>query len=320
MVDAEPKRIVVTGGAGFLGSHVCETLFERGDHVICVDNFLTGVRANIESLQHQRRFELIEADVAQGALAVAAGPLHAVLHLASPASPVDYLAHPLETLAVGSEGTRHAIELAADRGARFLLASTSEVYGDPQLHPQVESYWGHVNPIGPRSVYDEAKRFAEALTMAWHRTHGTDVAIARIFNTYGPRMRRDDGRMISNFLAQAVDGSPLTVYGDGSQTRSPCYVDDMVRGLVALLDSACIGPVNLGNPAEISVLDLAHKILELSGSSSPIEYRELPEDDPVRRRPDITVAREQLGWEPQVGLDEGLARTLEALRKVPASG
>src|SRR5579872_2630351 len=254
MVDAEPKRIVVTGGAGFLGSHVCETLFERGDHVICVDNFLTGVRANIESLQHQRRFELIEADVAQGALAVAAGPLHAVLHLASPASPVDYLAHPLETLAVGSEGTRHAIELAADRGARFLLASTSEVYGDPQLHPQVESYWGHVNPIGPRSVYDEAKRFAEALTMAWHRSHGVDVGIVRIFNTYGPRLAPGDGRVVSNFIVQALSGRPLTVYGDGSQTRSLCFVSDEVAGLLALLDSGLTGPVNVGNPDEMRVL------------------------------------------------------------------
>lgn len=318
MVDGEPRRIVVTGGAGFLGSHVCEKVLERGDHVICVDNFLTGVRANVEGLERERRFELVEADVSVGPIPVEPGPLLAVLHLASPASPVDYLEHPLETLAVGSEGTRHAIELAAGRGARFLLASTSEVYGDPQVHPQVESYWGNVNPIGPRSVYDEAKRFGEALTMAWHRTHGVDIAIARIFNTYGPRMRRDDGRVISNFIAQAIDGSPLTVYGDGHQTRSPCYVDDMATGLVALLDSQCTGPINLGNPAEISVLDLAHKILKLSGSASGIEYRALPKDDPVRRRPDITLAREQLGWEPQIDLDFGLAKTLEALRKVPS--
>ena len=314
MAEADPRRIVVTGGAGFLGSHVCEALVARGDHVICVDNFLTGSRTNIATLEYQDRFELLTADLSHGSLPVPPGPLHAVLHLASPASPVDYLAHPLETLSVGSEGTRHTLQLAANSGARFLLASTSEVYGDPLRHPQSESYWGNVNPIGPRSVYDEAKRFAEALTMAWHRALGTNVAIARIFNTYGPRMRREDGRVVSNFLVQAIEGRPLTIYGDGSQTRSPCYVDDMVRGLIDLLDSQWSGPINLGNPAEISVLNLAHKVLELTGSTSPIQHRPLPTDDPTRRCPDITLARERLGWEPLVDLDEGLSRTLAALR------
>jgi dTDP-glucose 4,6-dehydratase len=297
-----------------VGSHFCEALLARGDEVICIDNFLTGSRTNVENLEHQSGFTLICADLTDGPLPALPGSPSAVVHLASPASPIDYLSHPLETLSAGSEGTRQALELASQTGARFLLASTSEVYGDPLRHPQSESYWGNVNPIGPRSVYDEAKRFAEALTMAWHRARGVNVGIARIFNTYGPRMRPDDGRVVSNFLAQALEGSPLTIYGDGSQTRSPCYVDDMVRGLIALLDSGCTGPVNLGNPDEISILELAHKVLDLTGSTSLIEYRDLPTDDPTRRRPDITLAREKLGWEPTVDLDEGLSRSLVALR------
>jgi dTDP-glucose 4,6-dehydratase len=302
--------VVVTGGAGFIGSHICEALVARGDEVICIDNFLTGCMGNLDGLERRREFTLVRADLGDTPLPLLPGAPDVVLHLASPASPVDYFAHPLETLAVGSEGTRKLLELATRASARFVLASTSEVYGDPLIHPQTESYWGNVNPIGPRSVYDEAKRFAEALTMAWHRKMGVSVGIARIFNTYGPRMRRDDGRMVPNFLAQAIDGSPLTIYGDGSQTRSPCYVDDMVRGLIALLDSEVTGPINLGNPTEISVLDLAHKVLELTGSSSPIEYCPLPTDDPARRCPDVSQARELLGWEPLVTLDEGLSRTL----------
>ncbi|HTT85746.1 MAG TPA: NAD-dependent epimerase/dehydratase family protein, partial [Acidimicrobiales bacterium] len=237
------------------------------------------------------------------------GPVDAVMHLASPASPPDYLARPLETLAVGSEGTRRALELAAGHGARFVLASTSEVYGDPAEHPQPESYWGNVNPVGPRSVYDEAKRFAEALTMAFHRARGLDVGIVRIFNTYGPRLRPGDGRVVSNFLVQAIEGRPLTVYGDGSQTRSLCYVEDEVAGLMALLDSTLTGPVNIGNPAELTVLELARAVLDLTGSSSPIVHEPLPTDDPTRRRPDISLARRELGWEPVVPLEEGLRRT-----------
>lgn len=301
------NRIVVLGGSGFLGSHLCDHLLDRGDEVVCVDNFSTGRRSNIAHLEGHDRFDLVEADIAEG-LPVD-GPVTGVFNLASPASPPDYLALPLETLAVGSEGTRHGLELAARHGARFLLASTSEVYGDPEVHPQPESYWGRVNSVGPRSVYDEAKRFAEALTMAHHRTLGTDVAIARIFNTYGPRLRPDDGRVVSNFLLQAMKGESLTVYGDGSQTRSLCYVEDEVRGLVALFDSDLVGPVNIGNPDEYTVLELAEAVISQLGSSSTIEFRPLPTDDPTRRRPDISVARRQLGWEPTTTLAEGLAAT-----------
>jgi len=303
------RRVVVTGGAGFLGSHLCEALVARGDRVVAVDDLSTGVADNVAGLGRHERFELVVADVSD-AIPVT-GPVDAVMHLASPASPPDYLARPLETLAVGSEGTRRALALAAEHGARFLLASTSEVYGDPAVHPQSESYWGNVNPVGPRSVYDEAKRFAEALTMAWHRSRGTDVAIVRIFNTYGPRLRPGDGRVVSNFLVQAQQGRPLTVYGDGSQTRSLCYVADEVAGILALLDSGLTGPVNIGNPDELTVLELARAVLELTGSSSPISYEPLPQDDPTRRRPDITVARRELGWEPVVPLEEGLRRTAE---------
>jgi dTDP-glucose 4,6-dehydratase len=300
-------RIVVLGGSGFLGSHLCDQLLERGDSVVCVDDFSTGRRANVAHLADHDRFELVEADISTGI--PVDGDVTGVFNLASPASPPDYLALPLETLAVGSEGTRHGLELAAGHGARFLMASTSEVYGDPSVHPQSETYWGNVNPVGPRSVYDEAKRFSEALTMAHHRTLGTDVAIVRIFNTYGPRLRPDDGRVVSNFLLQAMRGEPLTVYGDGSQTRSLCYVEDEVRGLIALFDSGLTGPVNIGNPDEYTVLQLARTVIDLLGSSSRVEHRPLPTDDPTRRRPDITVARAELGWEPTTSLEDGLART-----------
>jgi len=300
-------RVVVLGGSGFLGSHLCDHLLARGDEVVCVDDFSTGRRSNVAHLEDHDRFSLIEADVSVGI--PVEGPVTGVFNLASPASPPDYLALPLQTLSVGSEGTRHGLELAHRHGARFLMASTSEVYGDPEVHPQAESYWGRVNPIGPRSVYDEAKRFSEALTMAHHRTLGTDVAIVRIFNTYGPRLRPDDGRVVSNFLLQAMRGEPLTVYGDGSQTRSLCYVEDEVRGLVALFDSSLTGPVNIGNPDEHTVLQLAKTIIDLLGSSSVVEHLPLPADDPTRRRPDISVARAALGWEPVTSLEDGLART-----------
>ena len=305
------RRVVVLGGGGFLGSHLCDQLLARGEHVVCVDDFSTGRPSNLAHLEGHPGFSLVRADIAKE-LPVE-GPVSGVFNLASPASPPDYLSLPLETLAVGSEGTRRGLELAGHHGARYLLASTSEVYGDPDVHPQTESYWGNVNSVGPRSVYDEAKRFAEALTMAHHRTLGTDVAIARIFNTYGPRLRPDDGRVVSNFLHQALLGEPLTVYGDGSQTRSLCYVDDEIRGLIALFDSDLTGPVNIGNPDEYTVLQLAHTVVELLGSSSAIVHLPLPVDDPTRRRPDITLARTALGWEPTTGLREGLTRTVTAV-------
>lgn len=304
-------RIVVLGGSGFLGSHLCDQLLARGDEVVCVDDFSTGRRANVGHLVDHAGFTLVEADISTGI--PVDGHVTGVCNLASPASPPDYLALPLETLAVGSEGTRHGLELAARHGARFLMASTSEVYGDPDVHPQAESYWGNVNPVGPRSVYDEAKRFSEALTMAHHRALGTDVAIARIFNTYGPRLRPDDGRVVSNFLLQAMRGEPLTVYGDGSQTRSLCYVEDEVRGLLALFDSTLTGPVNIGNPDEYTVLQLAKTVIDLLGSRSVVEHRPLPTDDPTRRRPDIAVARAELGWEPTTSLEDGLSRTADYL-------
>jgi dTDP-glucose 4,6-dehydratase len=303
------RRVVVTGGAGFLGSHLCDALVARGDRVVAVDDLSTGLADNVSSLTENPAFELVVADVSQGM--PVDGPVDAVMHFASPASPRDYLARPLETLAAGSEGTRHALTLAAAHGARFVLASTSEVYGDPREHPQPETYWGNVNPVGRRSVYDEAKRFAEALTMAWNRARDTDVGIVRIFNTYGPRLRPDDGRVVSNFLTQAIEGRPLTVYGDGSQTRSLCFVDDEVAGILALLDSDLTGPVNIGNPDELTVLELARTIVTLTGSSSTIEYAPLPPDDPARRCPDIALARRVLRWEPVVSLEEGLRRTAE---------
>lgn len=299
----------MAGGAGFLGSHLCDRLVGRGDQVVCVDDLSTGRRANVAHLLGDPAFSLVEADVTREI--PAAGPFDAVCHLASPASPTAYLRRPMETLAAGSEGTRLLLELADTHGARFLLASTSEVYGDPTVHPQVEGYRGNVDPVGPRSVYDEAKRFAEALTMASHRTRGSDVAIARIFNTYGPRLAPGDGRVVSNFMVQALATAPLTVYGDGSQTRSLCFVDDEVEGLLALLGAAVAGPVNIGNPDERTVLDLATRVLEVTGSRSEIALQPLPADDPTRRCPDITLARRVLGWEPTVPLDEGLARTAD---------
>jgi dTDP-glucose 4,6-dehydratase len=307
------RRILVTGGAGFLGSHLCRALLARGDEVVAVDDCSTGRRANLADLDDHPGFSFLAHDVTRP-LAVD-GPLAAVCHLARPARPPDYLARPLETLAVGSEGTRHTLELARAKDARYLLASTSEVYGDPLVHPQPETYWGNVNPIGPRSVYDEAKRFAEALATAHRRVHGQDVKIARIFNTFGPSLRPGDGRVVSNFIVQALAGKPLTVYGDGSQTRSFCYVDDQIAGLCALLDSDWDGgPVNLGNPEEHTVAELAELVIEMTGSDAQITFEPLPEDDPVRRRPDIGLAEDVLGWRPMVSLREGLARTVEWFR------
>ena len=303
------SRVVVAGGAGFVGSHLCDALLSRGDEVVCLDDLSTGRRHNLADAMGDDRFELVVADVSREV--PVDGRVDAVCHLASPASPPAYLRRPLETLAVGSEGTRRLLELAATHRARFLLASTSEIYGDPLVHPQTESYRGNVDPTGPRSVYDEAKRFAEAMTMAWRRTHDVDTAIARIFNTYGPRLSPGDGRVVSNFVVQALEGRPLTVYGDGSQTRSLCYVDDQVRGLLALLDADEPGPVNIGNPDERTVLELADKVKELTKSASPVVFEPLPTDDPTRRCPDITLARQSLRWAPEVGLDDGLRRTIE---------
>jgi nucleoside-diphosphate-sugar epimerase len=305
------SRVVVAGGAGFLGSHLCDYLVGRGDIVVCLDDLSTGSRENIAHLLGDERFSLIVTDVSEKVELEDESKVDAVCHLASPASPPAYLARPFDTLAVGSEGTRRLLELARVHDARFLMASTSEVYGDPEVHPQAESYRGNVDPTGPRSVYDEAKRFAESLTMAMHRTHGLNVGIVRIFNTYGPRLSPGDGRVMSNFIVQALRGEPLTVYGDGSQTRSFCYVEDEIRGLVALLDSTLTGPVNLGNPDERSMLDLAHFVLEVTGATSEIVFQPLPTDDPTRRCPDITLARTELGWSPTVGLREGIERTIE---------
>jgi len=302
-------RIVVTGGAGFLGSHLCERLLDRGDEVVALDNLITGDVANIEHLFGTPGFTFVEHDVST--FIWVPGDVDAVLHFASPASPKDYLEMPIQTLKVGSLGTHNCLGLAKAKGARFFIASTSEVYGDPQVHPQTEEYWGHVNPVGPRGVYDEAKRFAEAMTMAYHTHHGLDVRIVRIFNTYGPRMRPKDGRVVSNFVMQALQGQPITIYGDGTQTRSFCYVDDEVAGFLALLDSDQTGPINIGNPGEFTMLELAQLVLELTGSSSEIVHEPLPEDDPTQRKPDITKARELLGWEPRVDLRAGLERTIE---------
>jgi dTDP-glucose 4,6-dehydratase len=302
---------MVTGGAGFLGSHLCDELLARGHRVICVDNLETG---SLENIAHIRdpAFVALNVDITEDYFV--AEPIDVVYHLASPASPIDYLRLPLHTLKVGSYGTHHTLGLAKLHRARFVLASTSEVYGDPHEHPQHESYWGHVNPIGPRGVYDEAKRYAEALTMAYHRQQGVDTAIVRIFNTYGPRMRPFDGRAVPTFVRQARAGLPLTVFGDGSQTRSFCFVSDLVRGLIALAGSDYHEPVNIGNPDEFTLLELAELVLELTASSSPIVYAELPVDDPQQRRPDISRARELLGWSPEVSLRDGLAMTIAAGR------
>jgi nucleoside-diphosphate-sugar epimerase len=305
------SRVVVAGGAGFLGSHLCDRLVERGDTVVCLDDLSTGSKENVAHLLEHDRFRLVVTDVSEKVDVGDDAKVDAVCNLASPASPPAYLARPLETLAVGSEGTRRLLELARAHDARFLMASTSEIYGDPDVHPQVESYRGNVDPVGPRSVYDEAKRFAESLTMAMHRSYDVNVGIVRIFNTYGPRLAPGDGRVVSNFIVQALRGEPLTVYGDGSQTRSLCFVDDEIGGLLALLDSSLTGPVNIGNPDERTMLELAEFVLEVTGSSSGVTYEPLPEDDPTRRCPDITLARTALGWEPTTGLREGIERTIE---------
>jgi dTDP-glucose 4,6-dehydratase len=306
-------RVLITGGAGFIGSHLCERFLGEGDHVICMDNFLTGSPDNVAPMMKDPRFTFIQQDVTN--YVYVEGPLDVILHFASPASPVDYLEKPIQTLKVGSLGTHKALGLAKAKGARFLLASTSECYGDPLVHPQNEDYWGNVNPIGPRGVYDEAKRFAEAMTMAYHRFHGVQTRIVRIFNTHGPRMRLHDGRVVPNFIAQALRGEPMTVYGDGSQTRSFCYVSDLVEGIVRLLRSDYDkGPVNIGNPVEVTILQFAERIKALTGSKSEIVFRPLPEDDPKVRQPDIGRARAILGWEPKVGLEEGLRKTIAYFR------
>ncbi|HZY09630.1 MAG TPA: UDP-glucuronic acid decarboxylase family protein [Bacteroidota bacterium] len=304
---------VVAGGAGFLGSHLCDRLLAEGHHVICIDNLITGDNANIAHLLGHERFRFIHHDITN--YIFIDGPVHFVLHFASPASPIDYLKLPIQTLKVGSLGTHKALGLAKSKGARFLLASTSEVYGDPLVHPQAERYWGNVNPIGYRGVYDEAKRFAEAMTMAYHRYHGVDTRIARIFNTYGPRMRINDGRAIPAFMSQAMRGEPVTVFGDGSQTRSVCYVDDLIEGIYRLLMSNIIEPINIGNPDEIPIMQLAKEILLLIGGSSKIVFKDLPEDDPKIRQPDITKARTLLDWEPKVDRIVGLKKTLEYFRQ-----
>lgn len=314
-------RTLITGGAGFLGSHLCDRLIDEGHQVICLDNLITGSVENVAHLIGQDAFRFLKLDVTE--YLYIEGPLDYVLHFASPASPIDYQRLPIQTLKVGSLGTHKALGLAKAKGARFLLASTSEVYGDPAVHPQREEYWGNVNPVGPRGVYDEAKRFAEAMTMAYHRFHGLDTRIARIFNTYGPRMRPNDGRVVSNFINQALWGEPLTVYGDGSQTRSFCYVSDLVEGLYRLLMSGEVTPVNIGNPREFTVLDLAHMVLRaVNGSSTGskglatgIELRPLPVDDPKVRQPDIDLAQEKFGWQPKVQIAEGLAFTIDYFRK-----
>jgi nucleoside-diphosphate-sugar epimerase len=311
-------RAVVTGGGGFLGSHLSRALLARGWEVVAVDNFLTGRRDNVDDLLGCVGFTLVEHDVVQGV--PVEGQVDAVLHLASPASPPEYLRHPIETLEVGSVGTRHALELARAHDARFLLASTSEIYGDPTVHPQPESYLGNVNPVGPRSVYDEAKRYAEAITMAYHRLHGLDTKIVRIFNCYGPNLWPSDGRAVSNFLAQAIRGEPLTLFGSGEQTRSFCYVDDEVEGILALLESDHVGPMNIGNPDELTILELARAVLEVTGSDSPIVFSGLPVDDPRRRRPDIGLAVSVLGWKPLVKLADGLARTAAWYQSVAVTG
>ena len=306
-------RTVSTGGAGFIGSHLCERFLGRGDEVICVDNLITGALENIETLRKNDRFQFIRHDISHP-LEIE-GPVDNVLHFASLASPVDYLRHPIQTLKVGSLGTHNTLGLAKVKNARFLLASTSEVYGDPQIHPQREDYWGSVNCVGVRGCYDESKRFAEAIAMAYLRTHQVNTAIVRIFNTYGSKMRLDDGRVLPNFMGQALRGEPLTVYGDGSQTRSFCYVDDLVEGIVRLLDTDYHEPVNLGNPSEITILQFAEEILALVGGKSKIDYRPLPQDDPKVRQPDIDRARSLLGWQPQIDRHEGLRRTLAYFQK-----
>jgi dTDP-glucose 4,6-dehydratase len=307
-------RAVITGGAGFVGSHLCDLFLARGHEVICIDNFLTGSPENVKHLFGHDGFTFIKHDVTN--YIYVEGHVDYVLHFASPASPIDYLEKPIQTLKVGSLGTHKTLGLAKDKNARYLIASTSEVYGDPLVHPQKEDYWGNVNPVGPRGVYDEAKRFAEAMTMAYHRFHGVQTRIVRIFNTYGERMRINDGRVVPAFISQSLENEPLTVFGDGSQTRSFCYVSDLVDGIYRLLMSEEVNPTNIGNPAEMTVLQFAERIKALTGTNAPIEFRPLPVDDPKVRRPDITKARTLLGWEPRVPLDEGLTRTIDYFRRV----
>jgi dTDP-glucose 4,6-dehydratase len=311
-------RVVVAGGAGFLGSHLIDALLARGDEVVCLDNYVTGRPANIDHVVGNPAFTLVEGDVV--ASCDVDGPVDAVMNLASPASPKDYYALPIETLDVGSIGTRNLLELAYRNDAKFFMASTSEVYGDPLIHPQPETYWGHVNSIGERSMYDEAKRFSEALTMAYHRSKDVDVKIVRIFNTYGPRMQVDDGRVVSNFIVQALRGQSLTIYGDGNQTRSFCYVADEIRGFLALLDSDQTGPINIGNPGEFTMLELAEIIVELTGSPGLLIHEPLPSDDPKQRQPDITLAKQHLGWEPTIQLREGLEKTIPYFAELLARG
>jgi dTDP-glucose 4,6-dehydratase len=307
----------VTGGAGFIGSHLCDALLAEGHEVVCVDNLLTGSLRNIAHLRNHPRFDFVQRDVNEP---YDVGPVEYIFHFASPASPVDYMEHGIETLKVGSLGSFHSLDLAKKYGARYMLASTSECYGDPLEHPQKESYWGHVNPIGPRSVYDESKRFAEALTVAYRRYEKVETQVLRIFNTYGPRLQLNDGRVISNFMKQALCGDPLTVYGDGSQTRSFCYVGDEVDGILRLAKSGQPGPINIGNPNEFNILECAKLVLKVTGSKSPISYEPLPADDPKQRRPDITKARELLGWEPKVDLEHGLRLCMEYFQKAIVLG
>jgi dTDP-glucose 4,6-dehydratase len=309
-------RALVTGGAGFLGSHLCDALLAEGHHVICVDNLLTGSRENIAHLKNESRFEFLLQDICSP---FDIGPVDFVFNFASPASPVDYSEHGIETLKVGSYGTINSLEVARRHGARFMMASTSECYGDPQVHPQREDYWGHVNPIGPRSVYDEAKRFSEAVTVAFRRYHNVNTQILRIFNTYGPKMQLNDGRVIPNFMKQALRGEDLTIYGDGSQTRSFCYVSDEMDGILRLAHSNEPGPINIGNPNEFTILDCAKEVLKVTGSKSKLAYRPLPQDDPKQRRPDITLARTRLGWEPKVDLPAGLKLSLDYFRAAVAA-
>ena len=311
-------RAVITGGAGFLGSHLCDCLIERGWDVLSVDNLVTGCDGNVAHLARHPHFRMMRQDVSQ--YIDVPGPIDYVLHFASPASPVDYLKLPIQTLKVGALGTHNSLGLALAKKAKYLLASTSECYGDPQVSPQPETYWGHVNPIGPRGVYDEAKRFAEAMVMAYHRFHGVDTHIVRIFNTYGPRMRLNDGRALPNFVYQALTGQPITVYGDGRQTRSFCYVSDLIEGIYRLMNSEEHEPVNIGNPQEITILEFAERIRQLLGSQVPIIFKPLPQDDPKQRCPDIGKATRLLGWQPKVNLDEGLRLTLEFFRQQVAAG
>jgi dTDP-glucose 4,6-dehydratase len=309
-------RVLITGAAGFLGSHLADRFLRDGHRVVGLDNFITGNPDNIAHLMGDERFEFVRHNIST--YTYVAGPLDGILHFASPASPIDYLEHPIATLKVGALGTHNALGLARAKGARFFLASTSEVYGDPLVHPQTEAYWGNVNPIGPRGVYDEAKRFAEAMTMAYHRFHGVDTRIVRIFNTYGPRMRPHDGRVVSNFIVQALQGEPLTIYGEGQQTRSFCFVDDEIEGIYRLFMDGDAQPTNIGNPNEFTVAQLAQIVLEVTGSRSPIVYRDLPEDDPKVRKPDISRARAMLGWEPRIELREGVTRTVTYFREALA--